>query len=275
MNTKFGFVTCVELGLSCIEAIYQAGSKLDLVITLDDYCAKGKSGRIYLDDVSKRLGFKLIKTDHINTERVRGEILQNEIDWLFVVGWSQIVDKSILNAPKRGVLGMHPTLLPEGRGRAAIPWAIIKGLKETGVTLFKVDDGVDTGDIIYQEKIALDKRVSATELYETVTAFHVKLVGRAIDLVNRDAIRLIKQDDFKATYWPQRRPEDGEINLNGSVYDAERLVRAVTKPYPGAFFVDPKTYTRRIIWKGRVLDQGEEVLGDIISFHDGEYLILE
>ena len=70
---------------------------------------------------------------------------------------------------------MHPTLLPVGRGRAAVPWAILKGLDRTGVTLFKLDEGVDTGDIIGQEMIALSETVTATELYERVNQAHISL----------------------------------------------------------------------------------------------------
>jgi methionyl-tRNA formyltransferase len=275
MSAKIGFVTCVELGLSCINAIYRVGSKLDLVITLDDHCAKFKSGRIYLDASAEKMGFKIIKTDHINNEAVIREIAEREIDWLFIIGWSQIANKRLLYSAKKGVLGMHPTLLPEGRGRASIPWAIIKGLSETGVTLFKLDEGVDTGDIIDQERIVLNDRTTATDLYEAVKIAHIALMERVIRMIKNDEVVLNKQDESKATYWPQRRPVDGEINLSGSVHDAERLIRALTKPYPGAFVVDPSTGCRKIIWSGRVLKADEEFTGDIIEFVDGYYRIID
>ena len=142
---KFGFVTCVELGLSCMEEIYAAGGELDLAITLHDDRAINKSGRVYLDDFCGARGIDLVKVRHINDSEAIEAIRSREIDWLFIIGWSQIAGPQVLAAPTHGVHGIHPTLLPEGRGRAPIPWAILKGLKETGVTLFKLDEGVDTG----------------------------------------------------------------------------------------------------------------------------------
>ena len=132
---RFGFVTCVELGLSCMQAIYDAGGHLDLAITLPDDRAVSKSGRVYLDTFCNAHAIPLIKSPNINDETVISAVREHEIDWLFIIGWSQIAHAEILAAPTRGALGMHPTLLPEGRGRAAIPWAILKGLHQTGQTL--------------------------------------------------------------------------------------------------------------------------------------------
>src|SRR5690606_21684147 len=129
---KFGFVTCVQLGLSCIEEIYRIGGKLDVLITIPDNKAKSKSGRIYLDGIADKYNIPLYKVNHINDNECIDIINKYNLDWLFIIGWSQIVSNQVLNSPKSGCIGMHPTLLPVGRGRAAIPWAIIKGLDKTG-----------------------------------------------------------------------------------------------------------------------------------------------
>ena len=152
---KFGFVTCVQLGLSCMESIYQMGEKLDLAITLPDHINQNKSGRVYIDDFCDGHKIPLFKSTNINNLDVIKAICGAEIDWLFIIGWSQIAKKNLLDSPKKGVLGIHPTLLPEGRGRASIPWAILKELNETGVTMFKMDNGIDTGPIAGQIKILL------------------------------------------------------------------------------------------------------------------------
>src|SRR5690242_13717067 len=137
--SRVGFVTCVQLGLSCMEAIYEVGGKLDLAITLHDETAVAKSGRIYLNEFCAARHIPLVKVRNINDADALAAIASAQLDWLFIVGWSQIARRDVLNAPRKGVLGMHPTLLPQGRGRAAIPWAILLGLPETGVTLFKLD----------------------------------------------------------------------------------------------------------------------------------------
>ena len=145
---KIAFTTCVQLGRSCIEEILRIGGKLDLLITLKDDRARAKSGRIYLDDIAQKENIPLLKIGNINEPCVLEALAAHGIDWLFIIGWSQIAGPDLLAAPKCGCIGMHPTLLPLGRGRAAIPWAILKGLPQTGVTMFKLDAGVDTGPIL-------------------------------------------------------------------------------------------------------------------------------
>lgn len=247
---KVAFATCVQLGLSCIEEIYKLKGELELLITLKDEVAKNKSGRIYLDEIAKRRNAPLLKINNINDQEVIEALKKHEIDWLFIIGWSQIAKKEVLETPKKGCIGMHPTLLPIGRGRAAIPWAIIKGLDVTGVTMFKLDEGVDTGDIVAQGIIEINKKTTATDLYERVEQMHVELISRYWHKIITDDITLVKQDEAIATEWSGRTPEDGEILSTMTMEEAEKLVRAVTHPYPGAFFKTSNKIIR--IWSAKV-----------------------
>jgi methionyl-tRNA formyltransferase len=192
-------------------------------------------------------------------------IKKYNLDWLFIIGWSQIANKRLLNTPKLGVLGMHPTLLPKGRGRASIPWAIIKGLEETGVTLFRLDEGVDTGPILSQYKIPLTDSTTATELYASVNNAHVNLITDIVPKMLNESIKLKEQDNSSATEWESRVPTDGEVDLKGSVVTAERLVRATTKPYPGAFIMI--NGQKHIVWKARLASEHSENL--CLEFKDG------
>jgi methionyl-tRNA formyltransferase len=245
---KFGFVTCVELGLACMEEIYSCGERLELAITLRDDVARSKSGRVYLDDFCAGRGINLIKTRHINDAEAVDAIRSNQIDWLFIIGWSQIAGQMVLDAPARGVLGMHPTLLPQGRGRAPIPWAILKGLRETGVTLFRLDAGVDTGDIVGQVAMPISETETATSLYARIADAHRTLLRRSLPALSSDDVQMTRQNESEATFWPQRRPEDGRITPHMTVEQADRLVRATTRPYPGAFWVEDGRSIR--IWSG-------------------------
>ena len=243
---KTAFVTCVQIGLSCIEEIYKIGGKLDLLITIKDNKAKDKSGRIYLDEIAAKHNVPLLKINNVNDKEVIEALIKYNIDWLFIIGWSQIARSELLNTPKKGCIGMHPTLLPVGRGRAAIPWAIIKGLDKTGVTMFKLDEGVDTGDIITQGEITLDNEITATELYDKVNRMHTQLIrDKWVDIIS-DNIRPKKQNEKLATEWPGRKPEDGQITINMTMDEAHTLVRATTHPYPGAFFLTNDS--KIIIW---------------------------
>lgn len=253
---KLAFVTCVQLGKSCIEKILDMGGKLDLLITLKDEKAKNKSGRIYLDDISEKNQIPLLKINNVNDSEVIEVLKKYEIDWLFIIGWSQIAKEELLKTPKKGCIGMHPTLLPLGRGRASIPWAIIKGLDKTGVTMFKLNEGVDTGEILGQIEIPLSQNTTASELYDEVDKTHIKLIEKYWKEIIEDKLILKKQDEEKATYWEGRKPEDGEITEEMTVKEAERLVRAVTHPYPGAFYIKGKE--KVIIWSSQIVENSQE-----------------
>jgi len=268
---KLGFVTCVKLGLSCMEAIYRAGGELAFAMTLPDDHACTKSGRVYIDDFCTKNGIPLLKSSNVNNPDVVEAIKMAGLDWLFIVGWSQIATDQVLKASLRGVLGMHPTLLPEGRGRAAIPWAILRELPKTGVTLFKMDAGVDAGPIAMQVEITLSPTTSATKLYEQVDSAHIELINKAIPLIYSDGLTLQEQDHSAATVWLGRKPEDGKIDLAGSIYEAERLIRAVTHPYPGAYYDFDNI--RHIVWAAEIAQVGAILQGSYLRFSDGILII--
>ncbi|MDR0506595.1 MAG: hypothetical protein LBH32_07245 [Dysgonamonadaceae bacterium] len=269
---KFAFVTCVQLGLSCIEKIYSTGGKLDLLITLHDHKAVNKSGRIYLDRFASQHCVPLMKINHVNDIALKNKLREIQIDYLFIIGWSQIADSELINIARYGTFGIHPTLLPEGRGRASIPWAIIKGLQQTGVTMFRLDDGVDTGDIASQQVIPLEDSETATTLYRKVNSAHEDLIAKVYRDMLSGRIELRKQDSSKATEWAGRTPADGEIFPDITTAEqAERLIRATTHPYPGAYVrtADGK----KIIWKA-VFSRAEDAKNPLV-LKDGVLDILD
>jgi methionyl-tRNA formyltransferase len=155
-------------------------------------------------------------------------------DFIFAIGISQIIPKSILDiAP---CIGFHPTMLPEGRGRAPIANTILNN-GTPAISLFWMDEEVDHGDLIYQQRVSLlENDTSETllqriceHLYETVKNF----IAPNIEILNN--LTRMPQDHSKATYYPKRTPEDGEINLKDDPEYIERLIRAAGRPYPGAY----------------------------------------
>lgn len=266
---KVAFATCVELGKSCIEEIYRVNGNLDLLITLNDDKASNKSGRIYLDEFAHQESIPLLKIKSINDKEVIEKLKDMEIDWLFIIGWSQIAKIELLETPNKGCIGMHPTLLPEGRGRAAVPWAILKGLDKTGVTAFKIDEGVDTGPIIDQVEIPLPKDETATSLYHKVNDAHILLMKKIWNSLKEDSLSFTFQDNSNATYWEGRKPQDGELSEEMSMSEADSLIRAVTKPYPGSFYQDNNATYR--IWEAEF--SKEEPDADIYIILKDGYLI--
>jgi methionyl-tRNA formyltransferase len=260
-----------------MQAIYEAGGELAFAGTLLDTQAQGKSGRVYLDEFCSRHSVPLAKFRNINDPDAIAAIHAADLDWLMVIGWSQIARDQVLAAPKLGVLGIHPTLLPIGRGRAAVPWAILLGLRETGVTLFKLDGGVDTGPIIAQVRLSLGPRETATNLYQRVNEAHRGLILENWSRLVGADVTFSPQDESLATEWPGRTPDQGRLWPEMSILEADRLVRAVTRPYPGAFLdMDGR---RLRIWSAAPEERGVDgtpPAGAIrLEFRDGRLRVHE
>ena len=151
----------------------------------------------------------------------------------------------------------------------------MKGLSETGVTLFKLDNGVDTGPILGQIKIPIKRKETATSLYKLIANGHCDLIKNIwLNNLLSDNILLDYQDNKNATIWPGRKPEDGQIFTTMSMQKIDRIVRATTKPYPGAFFLNNNK--KIIIWGGKANNFfSKRDIGYTIKCSDGYFLATE
>jgi len=266
---RVGFVSTVEIGAACIDEIHKIGGRLSLIVTLDDAADRHKSGRANLVESATLHGCDLLKVRNINDTEALEALQAARLDWLFIIGWSQIAKPEVLSIPSNGVIGAHPTLLPVGRGRAPIPWAILKGLPETGVTFFLIDEGVDTGPIIVQEGIPIEPCEDAGTLYDKVVIAHRRLIGKVWCQLTDGTVQANQQDEANATYWPKRTPADGKIHSTMSVKEIDRLVRGVTHPYPGAFVSREGTTIR--VWKGTAHAPPEQGASIAVAAADGTW----
>lgn len=161
------------------------------------------------------------------------ELEELRLDLILVLGWYYMIPESIRRVAKYGAWGIHASLLPKYAGGAPLNWAIINGEKEAGVSLFRMDDGVDDGDIISQKAFSIEYKDSIKNVYDKAT-----LVSKEIlmdTLTNLDQVVFTKQDKSKIEVYPQRKPEDGEINWQSSSQEIYNFIRAQTLPYPCAF----------------------------------------
>ena len=149
------------------------------------------------------------------------------------MGWYYKVPKKIRDLARYGTWGIHASLLPKYAGGAPLVWAIINGEKETGVSLFKLEEGVDDGDIIAQQIIPIAFEDSIKEVYEKATAASKEILLNALQ--NIETIKFIPLEKSKIELWPQRKPEDGEIDLSWPAEKIYNFIRAQAPPYPGAF----------------------------------------
>jgi methionyl-tRNA formyltransferase len=230
------WVTFDVMGRRCLEACADAGVEVAGIVTLPGPIDPNRSGQCAFDDAAARYGAELVTTTDVNAAETVKAVGGLRPDVVFVVGWSQLVREPFIDVAPRGVFGMHPSLLPRHRGRAAIPWAILSGLGKTGVTLFEiVDPTADTGPIVAQVEVPIANDETATTLYEKVTEAHVALVREYAPQLAAGGAPRIPQDDRRASSWPRRTPADGIIDWETRAPYLWDWVRAQTRPYPGAF----------------------------------------
>ena len=178
---------------------------------------------------------------------------------MFVIGWSQILRSEVLRIPRLGTIGYHPALLPEFRGRGVIPWTIIQGLSRTGGTLFLMDEGMDSGDIVVQKEFELDPAETASSLVDKHMKQLSLMVSELLDYIKDGQLPRKTQDHTRASYCARRTPRDGFINWERPAYQTWTLIRATTDPYPGAFtFWEGQ---KIIIWKARLLEHCNRYIG--------------
>ena len=148
---------------------------------------------------------------------------------------TQIVPQTVFDAPRRGSICFHPSLLPRFRGGSAIPWQIIKGETRTGVTVFWVDPGIDTGPILLQKSAAIGPDVTAGALYyDTLFELGVAAVLEAVDLIAAGTAPRVAQDESQASYDPLCRDEHALVDWHRPVADVYNLIRGCD-PQPGAY----------------------------------------
>ncbi|PIR13959.1 methionyl-tRNA formyltransferase [Candidatus Falkowbacteria bacterium CG11_big_fil_rev_8_21_14_0_20_39_10] len=157
-----------------------------------------------------------------------------DFDLAVVISYGQIIPKKILNILKYGSINVHGSLLPRYRGAACIQAPILNGDKESGITIIKMDAGLDTGPILAQNKIKLDTEETASSLHDKLSKLSAQILPKAIKDYVKEKIKPIPQDKTKATYVRELKKEDGRIDWKKPAVKIERMVRAFN-PWPGVF----------------------------------------
>jgi UDP-4-amino-4-deoxy-L-arabinose formyltransferase/UDP-glucuronic acid dehydrogenase (UDP-4-keto-hexauronic acid decarboxylating) len=201
----------------------------------------------------------------VNHSRWVEKIKELSPDILFSFYYRQLIQREILDVPKAGCLNLHGSLLPKYRGRVPINWVLVNGEKETGVTLHYMTPRPDDGDIVVQKKISISDDDTALRLHWKVAQAAEKLLDEVLPQIQNGNAPRIPQDHGKATYFGGRRPADGEIEWVKTAREIRNLIRAVTKPFPGAFsFIGER---KCFFWEAREigLEAGKYLPGTVIS----------
>ena len=264
---KIVFIGGVKFSHSILEAILKGGFRIEVVFSYNESKKKNYSDYISFDEITKKYKIKHVKVMNINDRNNIELIKKIQPDLILVMGWSQLLKHEILKIPQIGVIGSHPTELPKYRGRAPIPWTILKELKKSAETFFWIEEGTDNGDILDQEIFLIDVDEDARSLYDKIIDLGKKMILRNLKLIEQGKIIRKKQDSTKfVEYWNKRNVEDGKINWTCLSNDIYKLIRATTEPYPGAF-----TFFRNgkvKIWKASLTAQVSSKPGKIIQINN-------
>jgi methionyl-tRNA formyltransferase len=192
---------------------------------------------------------KILKTNNVNHYYLK--IKKYKPDIILVAGWSNIISEKILEIPKYGVVGFHPSDLPKDRGRSVLAWQIEEGYKKTALTMFYYTKKADAGDIIGKYIINIKKTDYVNDILDKVDFATIKLLNKYFKKLFTTTIKKIKQNKKKATYRKLRTYEDQLINWNDKGEKIINKIRAISNPYPGAIgFIKGKKYK---IWKAKIV----------------------
>ncbi|KRA83613.1 methionyl-tRNA formyltransferase [Altererythrobacter sp. Root672] len=209
--------------------------ELALVVTVPPELHGRHSDIVDLSDLAAEAGCALHFTAHTNDEPTLAAVRRAEPDYIFVVGWSQLCRSEFLALKPGRIVGYHPAALPRLRGRAVLPWTILLDEKITAGSLFWLEEGTDDGDLIAQEFFHVAPDETATTLYARHMLALGAMLARVLPELASGRQPRTAQDERYATYAAKRTPSDGLINWAAGAREIDRLVRAVGRPYPGAF----------------------------------------
>ncbi len=211
-------------------------------------------------------GLPVITVEDLDDPSFAEELKALEPD-LFVVVAFRILPKHLLEIPKRGSVNLHASLLPKYRGAAPIHWAVMRGEEKTGVSIFFLEENVDTGRIIKQEEVDIGPNETTGDLYHKLKKIGSRVLTEALDDIESDSCELKAQDHEQATSAPKLFTEDCRIDFEESAEKVHNKIRGLS-PFPGAWAeldgLNFKMYRSRIADSSRLkpgqLDMGDDKL---------------
>lgn len=237
---KIVFMGTPDFAAVALKSLIDAGHEITLVITQPDK-EKGRGKGIAESDV------KILAKEHnlpvYQPVRIKNEesvkyledfMKENPADVFVVAAFGQILPKSILDMPRLGCFNIHASLLPKYRGAAPIQWSIIDGDEETGVTIMKMDVGLDTGDMVAVSRVKIEDNETGGSLFDKLAKEGGDLMVRTLPLIESGEVTYTKQNDDESTYAKMLSKDMGRIDFAKSAAELERLIRGCN-PWPGTY----------------------------------------
>lgn len=255
-----------------LETMVEVNFPISYVFSLDDAVSENVSDYDPVFKTAEKFNIPYKKFKKINDEENVKIIREIDPDYIFVIGLSQLVKDDIIKVAKKGVIGMHPAPLPKYRGRASNIWQHLLGEKKSALSIFFIDDGIDSGDILAQEPFEIADDDYCQDVCDKADEAAVVAMKRVLTQMLDGTLKPFKQNDEEATYTLKRSPEDGLIDWNQPIKDIHLLIRAISRPYPGAFSLyDGKS--KIIIYKAEMLPNKRYIgfNGQIAEIREGSF----
>ncbi len=181
-----------------------------------------------------RLGIPVFQPEKVRHPESVARIAALHPDLIVVVAYGQILPPSILDIPRYGCINVHASILPRYRGAAPINWAIARGETETGVTIMKMDAGMDTGPMLHVRRMPIGEDDTAETMFPKLSALGAEALTEALGKLRDGTLAETPQDGTLATYAPMLKKEHGRIDWEKPAREVRNLVRGMT-PWPSAF----------------------------------------
>jgi methionyl-tRNA formyltransferase len=222
------------------------------VVTQPDRPA-GRGQRLAASAVKRRAedaGVPVLQPARLRDPEWPERLAALDADVAVVAAFGQILPQAVLDAPARGSINVHASLLPRFRGAGPIAWSIIRGETETGITTFQMDAGMDTGDMLIMEATPIGSEETAGELAARLGEIGARVLLRTLDELDSGSLIPVPQDGRVATLAPRLKKEDGWLRLEEPARALTNRVRG-TNPWPGAAVMTPAG--RLLIWRAAVI----------------------
>ena len=229
------FMGTPDFAVGCLDAVVKAGYD-----TVGAFCQpdkpKGRGHKLCAPPVKERaleMGIPVFQPAKIRDGEALQKLKELSPDIIIVVAYGKILPGEILNLPKYGCINVHASVLPELRGAAPIQWSIINGFKTTGVTIMKMDEGMDTGDILSQKSIEIGNDTNSGELFDMLCKVGAELLIQTLPRYINGEITPVKQDDSASSTAPMLTKEMSVIDWRKPADQIHNLIRGLC-PWPVA-----------------------------------------
>jgi methionyl-tRNA formyltransferase len=230
------FMGTPDFAVPSLLALHAAGHRIRAVVCQPDRPA-GRGLKLTAPPVKQRaleLALPVLQPVRMKDPALAGELSGWAPDVIVVAAYGRILPRPILDVPRQGCINVHASLLPRLRGACPIHRAILEGEPSSGVTIMRMDEGMDTGAMLLWEEVPLSARETAGTLHDRLAALGSRLIVQALARLEAGTLEPVAQDPARATLAPKLPPGIGQIDWSLPAVRVDRLIRGVT-PAPGAY----------------------------------------